>query len=195
MTGQQIKPGDLVLEVLNEDLIHRAQEGEPIVVSAIYERYQRGIFRYLYYRVGDQQTAEDLTSEVFLRMIEALKNYNNHKISFQAWLFQIARNLSIDHYRKMSVQQNVPLEDNLPIDEKEPLELVSQELTSEKLRQALVKLPENQRDVIVMRFISGMPIGEVAESLHKSEDSIKGLQRRALLALREILNQWEVSYV
>jgi RNA polymerase sigma-70 factor (ECF subfamily) len=195
MTGQQIKPGDLVLEVLNEDLIHRAQEGEPIVVSAIYERYQRGIFRYLYYRVGDQQTAEDLTSEVFLRMIEALENYNNHKISFQAWLFQIARNLSIDHYRKMSVQQNVPLEDNLPIDEKEPLELVSQELTSEKLRQALVKLPENQRDVIVMRFISGMPIGEVAESLHKSEDSIKGLQRRALLALREILNQWEVSYV
>jgi RNA polymerase sigma-70 factor (ECF subfamily) len=95
----------------------------------------------------------------------------------------------------MSVQQNVPLEDNLPIDEKEPLELVSQELTSEKLRQALVKLPENQRDVIVMRFISGMPIGEVAESLHKSEDSIKGLQRRALLALREILNQGEVSYV
>ena len=182
-------------EVLNEDLIHRAQEGETIVVSAIYERYQRGIFRYLYYRVGDQQTAEDLTSEVFLRMIEALSNYNNQKISFQAWLFQIARNLSIDHYRKMSIQQNVPLEDNLPMDGDEPLELITQELTSEKLRLALVKLPENQRDVIVMRFVSGMPIGEVAETLHKSEDSIKGLQRRALMALRDIMNQWEVSYV
>ena len=125
-------------------------------------------------------------------MIEALSNYNNQKISFQAWLFQIARNLSIDHYRKMSIQQNVPLEDNLPMDGDEPLELITQELTSEKLRLALVKLPENQRDVIVMRFVSGIPIGEVAETLHKSEDSIKGLQRRALMALRDILNQWEV---
>lgn len=182
-------------EVLNEDLIQRAKEGEAEVVSAIYERYQRGIFRYLYYRVGDQQTAEDLTSEVFLRMIEALSSYNKQKVSFQAWLYQIARNLSIDHYRKMSVQQSVPLEDNLPVEEDEPLEVISQDFTSEKLRLALKELPENQRDVIVMRFISGMPIGEVAETLHKSEDSIKGLQRRALLALRDILNQWEVNYV
>jgi len=195
MTGQQTKPGGSVLEVLNEDLIRRAQEGEPIVVSALYERYQRRIFRYLYYRVGDQQTAEDLTSEVFLRMLEALSSYKNQNISFQAWLFQIARNLSIDHYRKMDVQQSVPLEDNMPEDGEEPLEMIAQELTSEKLRHALVKLPENQRDVVVMRFIAGMPIGEVAQTLHKSEDSVKGLQRRALLALRDTLVKWEVTYV
>lgn len=182
-------------EVINEDLIYRAKEGEADIVSAIYERYQRGIYRYLYYRVGDQQTAEDLTSEVFLRMIEALSNYDKKKISFQAWLYQIARNLSIDHYRKMSTHQNVDLEDNLPEAGDEPLEVITQDFTSEKLRLALHQLPENQRDVVVMRFVSGMPIGEVAESLHKSEDSIKGLQRRALLALREILNQWEVYYV
>lgn len=181
-------------EVLNEDLINRAKEGELVVVSVIYERYQQGIFRYLYYRVGDQQTAEDLTSEVFLRMIEALENYNHKKSSFQAWLFQIARNLSIDHYRKTKHQKNVPLEDNFSVEEGEPLEIVTRELTSEKLHQALTKLPDNQRDVIVMRFISGLPIGEVAQSLHKSEDSIKGLQRRGLLALREILNEWEVYY-
>jgi RNA polymerase sigma-70 factor (ECF subfamily) len=73
--------------------------------------------------------------------------------------------------------------------------MVAQELTSEKLQYALVKLPENQRDVIVMRFIVGMPISEVAETLHKTEDSIKGLQRRALLALRDTLVEWEVNYV
>ena len=184
-----------MLEVLNPNLIRRAQEGEPVVVGALYERYQRSIFRYLYYRVGDQQTAEDLTSEVFLRMVEKLSNYNDQNLSFQAWLFQIARNLSIDHYRKMGVQQNVQLVDDFPEQGNEPLELIAQELTIEKLRHALVKLPENQRDVIVMRFIAGLPIGEVAETLHKTEDSIKGLQRRALLALRDILVEWEVTYV
>lgn len=181
-------------DVLNPEMLRRAQKGDPIVVSALYERYQKGIYRYLYYRVGDQQTAEDLTSEVFLRMIEALSNYDNQNISFQAWLFQIARNLSIDHYRKMGVRRDVPLDENLPGQGNEPLDLIARELTSEKLRHALVELPDNQRDVILMRFISGMPIAEVAQVLHKSEDSIKGLQRRALLELREILVKWEVSY-
>jgi len=190
-----LKPGGVLLEVLNPDLIQRAQQGEPDVVGALYERYQRGIFRFLYYRVGDQQTAEDLTSEVFLRMIEKISNYSDRKLSFQSWLFQIARNLSIDHYRKMNVQKNVQLEDDFAEQRDGPLELIAHELTSEKLYRALVKLPENQRDVIVMRFIVGMPIGEVAQTLHKSNDSIKGLQRRALLALRDILVEWEVTYV
>jgi RNA polymerase sigma-70 factor (ECF subfamily) len=195
MTGQVENAGGVLLEVLNPSLIRRAQEGEPVVVGALYERYQRGIFRYLYYRVGDQQTAEDLTSEVFLRMVEKLSIYNDQNLSFQAWLFQIARNLSIDHYRKMGTQQNVQLVDDFPEQGNEPLEMIAQELTIEKLRHALVILPENQRDVIVMRFIVGMPIGEVAETLHKTEDSIKGLQRRALLALRDTLVEWEVTYV
>ena len=184
-----------MLEILNPDLIRRAKDGEPVVVSAIYDRYQQGIFRYLYYRVGDRHTAEDLTSEVFLRMIEKLSRYKDQNLSFQAWLFQIARNLSIDHYRKLNVRQNVQLEDDLPGKDDGPLELIDQELTSEKLCRALEKLPEYQRDVVVMRFVVGMPIGEVADTLHKTEDSIKGLQRRALLTLRDILTNWEVTYV
>jgi RNA polymerase sigma-70 factor (ECF subfamily) len=184
-----------LLEVLNPDLIRRAQDGESIVVSEIYDRYQRGIFRYLYYRVGDQQTAEDLTSEVFLRMIEKLSNYQDQRTSFQAWLFQIARNLSIDHYRKMSVRNNVQLGEEFPGSGEGQLELIDRELTSEKLSRALGELPDNQRDVIIMRFVVGMPIGEVAETLHKTKDSIKGLQRRALLALRDRMTEWEVTYV
>lgn len=184
-----------MLKVLNPDLIRRAQEGEPIVVSEIYDRYQRSIFRYLYYRVGDQQTAEDLTSEVFLRMIEKISYYQDRNTSFQAWLFQIARNISIDHYRKLSSQASIALEDDLPGSAVEPLDVVDRELTSEQLGRALRKLPDNQRDVIVMRFVVGMPIGEVAETLHKTEDSIKGLQRRALITLKDILSEWEVSYV
>jgi RNA polymerase sigma-70 factor (ECF subfamily) len=189
------KPGGTLLDALNPDLIRRAQDGETIVVSEIYDRYQRSIFRYLYYRVGDQQTAEDLTSEVFLRMIEKISLYQEQRTSFQAWLFQIARNISIDYYRKMKVRSTTTLEEDHPEMGEQPLELINRELTSEKLCQALVELPETQRDVIVMRFVVGMPIGEVAETLHKTEDSIKGLQRRALIALKETLIAWEVTYV
>ncbi len=184
-----------MLEALSPELVQKAQEGEPIVVSEIYDRYQRGIFRYLYYRVGDQQTAEDLTSEVFLRMIEKLSSYQDKRLSFQAWLFQIARNISIDHYRKMNIRKNVPLDEGLPGTGEEPLELVDREFTSQSLRHALEELPDTQRDVVILRFVVGMPIGEVAEALHKTEDSIKGLQRRALIALKDILTQWEVTYV
>lgn len=184
-----------MLEALNPEMIRRAQEGESLVVSEIYDRYQRSIFRYLFYRVGDQQTAEDLTSEVFLRMIEKFSSYRDQRTSFQAWLFQIARNLSIDHYRKMKARDESSLEDDYPEVGGQPAEIFDRDLTSEKLSQALAELPDNQHDVIVMRFVVGMPVGEVAETLHKTEDSIKGLQRRALLTLREILTEWEVVYV
>ena len=73
-------------------------------------------------------------------------------------------------------------------------ETVDHRLTTAQLRQAILLLNENQRDVIVLRFISGMPIAEVAQALSKSEDAVKGLQRRALMTLRSILEEWEVDY-
>ena len=189
------KTGGTLLEAISPELVRKAQEGETFIVSEIYDHFHLSIFRYLYYRVGDQQTAEDLTSEVFLRMIEKISYYQQQRHSFRAWLFQIARNLSIDFYRRNKARVSVALEENIPGHTDEPLEMIDRELTSEQLSKALAKLPDNQRDVIVLRFVVGMPIGEVAETLHKTEDSIKGLQRRALLALREILIEWEVTYV
>jgi RNA polymerase sigma-70 factor (ECF subfamily) len=165
------------------------------VIAELYERYRLSIFRYLYYKVGDPHTAEDLASEVFVRMIAALPGYQPKAIAFQAWLFQIARNLAIDHYRKGKLRDHLQLEENLVAGEDDPVNTFEQGLTSNVLKKALTKLPDEQRDVIVMRFVSGMPIGEVAQSLHKSENSIKGLQRRGLIALREILTEWEVIYV
>lgn len=184
-----------MLEVLNPNLIHRAQQGEPAVVGELYERYQLIIFRYLYYRIGDLQTAEDLTSEVFIRMISALPGYSHQNVSFQSWLFRIARNLSIDHYRRINLRKDVPLEENQIASNDDPLDMVEQGLTSEQLKQALEKISTDQRDVVVMRFVTGMSIREVAQVMNKSQDSIKGLQRRALMALREILTEWEVANV
>ena len=185
--------GNLMIDV-NTEQIRRAQTGDAQVISALYERYYRGIYRYLYYRVGDRQIAEDLTSEVFLRMLRFIAGFHPPASMFQSWLFQIARNLAIDHYRKMSGRENLPLEERMAAANVDLDRTVEHNLTSQSLRQALDRLTEDQRDVILMRFVAEMPLAQVARVLHKSEDAVKGLQRRALLALRRILTEWEISY-
>ena len=179
---------------IDTELINRAQQGDVAVITALYDAYHVSIYRYLYYRVESREAAEDLTSEVFLRMLRFISNFHPPASSFQSWLFQIARNLAIDHHRKMKVRDHLPLEDHLVAGGEHLDAAAERRLANDTLRAALAKLSEEQRDVILMRFIAGMPIAHGAKALHKSEDSIKGLQRRALTALREILTDWEVSY-
>jgi RNA polymerase sigma-70 factor, ECF subfamily len=165
------------------------------LVTDLFERYYESVFRYLYYRVSDRAVAEDLASEVFLRLIGALPGRQAGSISFRAWLFQIARNLAIDHYRKTVVRKEIQLVDDLQSKEGDPLDVVERGLTAETLLHALSHLPENQREVLILRFIVAMPVADVAQMLHKSEDAVKGLQHRALRALRESLTEMEVVYV
>jgi RNA polymerase sigma-70 factor (ECF subfamily) len=186
-----------MLTTIDTNIIRGAQAGQPEQVSALYEHYHAGIFRYLYYRVGDHQTAEDLTSEVFLRMIRNLGRYRLQDSSapFQAWLFQIAHNLAADHFRQASHHPQVTLNEDLAAADLAPDARVEGRLSHANLRQALDRLNDDQRDVVVLRFVVGFPIAEVARVLHKSEDAVKGLQRRGLSALRERLSDLEASYV
>jgi RNA polymerase sigma-70 factor (ECF subfamily) len=186
--------GNAMAMKINTDLINRAQQGDIAVITALYDAYHVSVYRYLYYRVESREAAEDLTSEVFLRMLRFISGFQPPGSSFQAWLFQIARNLAIDHHRKMKVRDHLPLEEDMVSGIERPDTAAERSLTNDTLRAALAKLSEEQRDVILMRFIAGMPIAEVAKTLHKSENSIKGLQRRALTALRETLTDWEVTY-
>jgi RNA polymerase sigma-70 factor (ECF subfamily) len=179
---------------VNTELIHRAQEGDQAMMAALYEHFNRGIFRYLFYRVGERQTAEDLTSEVFVRMLRFISGFRPPSSTFQAWLFQIARNVANDHFRKTGSHPISELSEAMPAESTGLDDAVDHRLTTERLRQAVLLLNESQRDVIVLRFISGMPISEVAQALNKSEDAVKGLQRRALMTLRSILVEWEVHY-
>lgn len=179
---------------VNTDLIKRAQKGDAEVVTALYNQYYQAVFRYLYYRVGDRHVAEDLASEVFLRMLRFIGGFNPPSASFQSWLFQIARNLAIDYHRSRNLREHLPLNENMPTSAHSPDHTTERHLTSEILKKALDCLNDDQRDVILMRFVAGIPIAEVASTLHKSEDSIKGLQRRGLAALKEILLEWEITY-
>ena len=176
-------------------LIIRAKQGDTDAIGELYECHRLGVYRYFYYRTGDPQITDDLTSEVFLRMINSLSGYRLQGVAFQAWLFQIAHNLLNDHYRKMSVRNHVQLEEtNMEDTQLPPTRPVEHRLNSMTLQKALDLLSIDQRDVIVMRFIAGMPISEVAQALQKSEDAVKGLQRRALTTLRDVLDDWEVTY-
>ena len=180
-------------ESITPEVIARDQKGNEGALSVIYNRYRLAIYRYRYYRVGELQAAEDLTSEVFERMIRAIQRSSFKNVSLGAWLFQIARNLAIDHYRKMSVRDHVALEENLVSRDTDILKKVERQLVADQLVQALKEVNDTQRDVIILRFAVNMPIAQVAETLHRSEDSVKGLQRRGLMTIRNILSDREGS--
>jgi RNA polymerase sigma-70 factor (ECF subfamily) len=184
-----------LFEPITLDLIHQAQAGDEDALGAIYQRYRLDIYRYLYYRVGHLQVAEDLTSEVFERMIRAIGRSHFETTSFEAWLFQIARNLAIDYYRKMSVRDHVALDENLVSRGENVDQAVEKNLVGDQLVRALNEVNEAQRDVIILRFAVAMPIAQVAETLHKSVDAVKGLQRRGLMSIRNILSDWEIDDV
>lgn len=179
---------------MDDSTVARAAAGERAAAGKLYECYHERIFRYLYYRVGDVQTVEDLTEEVFLRMMRALPGYRQGEGTFQAWLFQIARHLAIDHARKAKRRPLVALSRTLSSGSRSPEAAAASSLDADILQRALQELNEAQMEVVILRIVAEMPIKEVAEALGRSENAVKGLQRRGLEALRDVLAEWGVSY-
>ena len=168
------------------ELIASAQGGNEEAIGALYDAHCQAVFRYFKARLGDQQTAEDLTGEVFRRMLTALPQYRIIDLPFRAWLFRIAHNLLVDHYRRESSHTMVPLKEaeNAREEEVDPASVVEQKLTMEHAYQALSDLETSQRDVLALRFLSGLSLKETALAVGRTEDAIKALQKRGLIALR-----------
>ncbi|MEA3438822.1 MAG: sigma-70 family RNA polymerase sigma factor [Chloroflexota bacterium] len=182
-------------DTVNSDVILKAKRGDIDAIALIYRRFNLDIFRYLFYRVNNQQAAEDITSDVFLRMIQSLPNYRLQGSPFQAWLFRIAHNLAIDFSRKASNRNQTQLTKDLVANDPDPAQVSERNLTSERLNLALTELGQDQRDVIALRFVVCLSIADTALVLNKSQDAVKGLQRRALTALRNLLTDLEVHNV
>lgn len=189
--------------ISDADLIKRAQnrQQDPAAgaeaVGELYDRYHESIFRYIWSRVSNQQLAEDLTGEVFIRMVTNLPNYRLYGAPFEAWLYRIARNLVIDSRRKASNRNELPLEnviDNSAGDHN-PAQIVEDQMFVEKVRLGMGQLKPLKQDVIILRFIVGLSLKEVAKILGKSVGSIKVTQHRAIKELRTILesNSGEVT--
>jgi RNA polymerase sigma-70 factor (ECF subfamily) len=171
-------------------LIQRAKEGNPSAFSEIYARCQPAIYRYIFYRVNDAATAEDLTSEVFVRLVDKIDRFNYTGQPILAWLYTIARNLISDYLRRVQrLPPTVPLDEQPEAQLSNPGWSAEVTLTQQMLASALAHLTEEQRQVIILRFIEGMDSKTAAQIMDKSLGAIKALQHRALVALREILEQ------
>lgn len=178
------------------DLVALAQRGETDAIGALYDQHYLAIFRYIRARVGDRPLAEDLTSEVFRRMLTGLPRYRPlaPSVPFRAWLFRIAHNLLVDQYRQESSHVLVKLQETerQSQSEDDPAVLVERKLTLEQSYRALNDLEPSQRDVLALRFLGGLSSREVALAINRTEDSVKALQRRGLAALRLTLSAEEV---
>ena len=177
------------------ELVRRIQRGAvngsegQAATGVLYDRYHERIFRYLWLRVGDRHQAEDLTGEVFTRMVASLPGYQNMDLPFTAWLYRIAHNLLVDQYRKQSLLQWVKLDDadRFVMEKHDPSRDIDEHLAFEEVRRALEKIDPQQREVIILRFLVGLPIKDVASILGKNIPNIKALQFRGLQRLRMIL--------
>ena len=157
-----------------KDIIKRAQRGEADSFGYLYDHYLPQIYRYVYLKVGSKQEAEDLTHEVFLSAWQGLEDYRPKGFPFSSWLYQIAHNRVIDHYRTRKQHSNIDeIEESfvkLASTTERDLDLA---MDLVKVNRAIKKLKEEQQDVILMRFIEEMSHKEIAEAISKSEGAVR----------------------
>ncbi len=169
-------------------LIEKAQE-DPEAFGILYQRYVDKIYSYIYYKVGNHEDAEDLTAKVFLRALSHIKNYENRGLPFFAWLHRIAHNLVANWHRDHSRRKVIPLGE-LPLSSREdtdPLSSLEKEERLRKVMAAVRALPPDKQEIIYLKFVERLSNQEIAIIMGKTESAIKALYHRALVALREKL--------
>ena len=169
--------------------VDRARRGDQAALADLYDWYMARIFRYAKARLGNTAEAEDLTEEVFLKMLSAISDFHWKDVPFSSWIFRIAHNQVASHFRK-TAQRGGPSSDLSEdmVDWRDgPAAAVEQSITIEEVRRATGTLPEAQRDVIVLRFAVGLSITETAKALGKREGNVKALQHKAVAKLQKML--------
>jgi RNA polymerase sigma-70 factor, ECF subfamily len=161
--------------------VTRAKAGDDDAMRYLYLRYADNVYGYVCSIVRDEHEAEDVTQQIFAKLMTKLRSYEPRSVPFSAWILRIAHNASIDHMRARRA---------VPCEEVRSPELEDGDVSRERARDlqtALSKLPSEQRDVIVMRFVLGLSPKEIAERIGRSEDAVHGLQHRGRTTLRREL--------
>jgi RNA polymerase sigma-70 factor (ECF subfamily) len=173
-----------------EKLLQRAKGYDSEALTLLYRRHVGPIYRYIYLRVGQEDLAQDLTADVFLRALEGIGSFQYRGVPFAAWLFRIAHDRVVDHFRRRGMVGS-SLKAEAVVDWRDPVARAEERAERERLRRAMEELTEEQRQVVALRFGEGFTSAEVARMLGKSEGAVKALQYRALAALRRILERDE----
>jgi RNA polymerase sigma-70 factor, ECF subfamily len=164
-------------------LLNRVRALDKEALAEVHDRYYQSVYRYMTFRVSDLQTAEDLTGDVFIRFLQAIRDRSAPPNTIRGWLFGTAQNVLKEHYRKQRKMNWTELDNSLAGPDKNPESHLEDRLNKEELREAIAELTPEQQHVLALRFGYGLPIKDVAQTVNKSEGSVKMLQVRAINAL------------
>ena len=177
------EPGD------SWELVHAAQQGDTTAFARLYDRYVDVVFRYVLFRVGDRELAEDVTSETFLRALRRIGSVSYQGRDVGAWFVTIARNLVLDHVKSSRFRLEVAtaeVDDSRRV-EFGPEQQVISKVTTAALLECVEQLGDDQRECIVLRFLQGLSVAETAAVMKRNEGAVKALQHRAVRRLAQLL--------
>jgi RNA polymerase sigma-70 factor (ECF subfamily) len=171
-------------------IVEAARHGDHGALTELYEHYFPKVYRYTNARLASPEDAEDVTEEIFLRVMNNLGSFTWRGLPFGAWVFRIARNEVVSHVRKQKTRgTSAPLSDDLPDSAADHTVQVENALTFAVVRNAIELLPEAQRQVVTLRFVSGLSVAETAAALKKTENNVKVLQHKAIARLQQLMNR------
>jgi len=168
-------------------LLDEARRWDETALAEIYDSYAPAIYRYVYRKTGDRDTAQDLTAATFQRFLEALRRGAGPRDHLSGWLFRVAHNLVADHYRKQPDEPPIALDDAMPTVPAVQAETAARKDRVERARTALKQLTPLQQQVLLLRYLEGMSLRDVAAVLERTVGSVKALQHRAVNALHRVL--------
>lgn len=168
-----------------KELMEQAKKGDKEAFGKLYEEYYVPIYRYIHFRIFKKEDAQDLAQTVFLKVYQSIGKYKNKGTEPLAYFFTVARNTMIDYLRK---RKELNLYDFVEIEAQNkdnPEEIAGKNETKEIVEKAILNLKDDQKEVVIMKFMIGLPNDEIAKQLGKSEDSIRQIQHRALETLKK----------
>jgi RNA polymerase sigma-70 factor, ECF subfamily len=181
--GRFSRPGPTTESDLVYRAVARLKEGDKSALHFLYVRYADDVCGYVRSIVKDSYEAEDITQNVFAKLLTAIHKYEQREVPFAAWILRVSRNVALDHMR---ARRQIPFEEVRTTDDGH--EQVGFD-RSQSLREALSRLPDDQREVLVLRHIAGLSPSEIAERLGKTEGAIHGLHHRGRGALQDALRE------
>ena len=175
-----------------DTLVKEAQQGKTEAFEELYNAFVDKIYRYIYYRTN-KEDALDLCETVFLKVWENIRSYKTGRKYFSPWIYRIAHNIVVDHYRMaretVELSYEVPMEDR----EQDPMKLTENKLNNEVLMEAVSQLKEKYREVIILKYVNDLSNREIARIMKRTEGNLRILKFRALKSLKQILKDMGVN--
>ncbi len=179
---------------LNDAALVQLAKEDAEAFGELYQRYVTKIYNYIYYRVGNQEDAEDLTARTFFRALRKIGSYEERGLPFSAWLYRIAHNLVANWRRSQSRRKTVQLDELLTAasDLVSPSKVIEKQESHNELMALVRQLPEDRQELLILKFSERMTNAQIGQVMNRSESSIKSLYHRTLKTLRSEIKNWGV---